>query len=228
MILIYGEDTQTSRNMLGKKLREYEQYELVRLDGRRVTLSDVVTATETSSLFSSKRIVVIEGLLGGGKNKDNESIVTYLNSASTEHVILIWESGEISKKIISTYFTKWSVFCSSYPQILFKFLDAIHTESNSSLLQMFHSLLTQRDAGLIYTLLVRQLRLLLIVKDMGASGLSDMQSWQIRKLQQQANRFSFREIVYSYRELLAIDYRIKSGNTPYTLSQLLDIFLVTL
>lgn len=227
-IVIHGVDIVASRKLLDDQKRESPQAEIIQMEGKQITLTDMVTAVETKSLFGSSRMIIIENLVSGVFNADKEAILNYLSLVATDNTIIIWESSEIPKKYISPFFSTWKVYNLPYPQILFKFLDMIGTTSAGSILSIFHSLITQKDASVIHTMLVRQFRLLIIAKDTGAEGLSDMQSWQIHKFLQQSKYFSRLELTNDYRELLSIEYKVKSGKTPYSLSQLLDIFLLTL
>lgn len=227
-VLIHGEDTVASSHKFDEKKHEYEQLELITIDGKRTSLTDVVTAIETSSLFGNTRLIKIENVFGGVVTKEREAILTYLSSVNTENCIIVYESSEVAKRLISKYCLSWTIYSFPFPQILFKFLDSIGSTSPSSLLMMFRSVLTQKEAALIHSMLTRQFRMLLLAKDMGPSGFPELQSWQARKFLQQAGYFTLPQLISCYRELLSIDYKLKTGQTPFGLSQLLDIFIVSL
>jgi len=93
---------------------------------------------------------------------------------------------------------------------------------------MFHDLIREKSTEVIFAMIVRQWRLLLIASDLGKPGLSKMAPWQIHKILKQARNFTFKKLFISYRQLLSIDIKIKNGKSPYSLEQLLDIFLLSL
>ena len=76
-------------------------------------------------------------------------------------------------------------------------------------------------------MILRQWRLLLMVKDQEAA-VEGLASWQAGKLKYQGRAFTMDTLINSYRQLLAIDYKIKTGQTPYSLRQLLDFFLLNI
>lgn len=227
-LLIHGEDTVDSRRKLDEKKHEHDQFELISIDGKHASLTDLVTAVESSSLFSNKRMIILENLFSGVLTKEKEAILTYLSSVNTDNCIIVWEGSEISKRLTGKYCLSWIIYSFPFPQILFKFLDSIGGVSSSSLLMMFRSLLTQKEAALIHSMLTRQFRMLILAKDMGTAGFPELQSWQARKFLQQAGYFTLSQLINNYRELLSIEYKLKTGQTPYTLSALLDIFIATL
>ncbi len=95
-------------------------------------------------------------------------------------------------------------------------------------LPLFHDLAKTEPVEVIFVMIVRQLRYLLLTKDKIASQKSGLPPWQVARFERQANYFREEDLIASYRKLLDIDYKIKSGRTPFNLQQLLDIFLVNL
>ena len=114
-----------------------------------------------------------------------------------------------------------------FPENLFKFLENIGSKPVSELLPQFHVLLKTNEPELIFTMIVRQFRFLLMVKEEEGNviGLPD---WQYYKYKSQSRFFTFQELVSLYRKLLDIDHRTKTGKTPLKKDQLLDIFLSNL
>lgn len=227
LIIIHGEDTVSTRKALEQEKLKDIAPEVIFFNGKDLELSDLVTACQSVSLLPNPKIIIIENLFSSGMNKTKEILLSYLNQIRTENKIILWEKSEITKTNIKKYLMNArEIFCNP-PLVLFKFLDSLGF-NKASMLSLFHSILRQREAELIYSMILRQIRMLIIFKDLGAKGFKLMQSWQIRKLEKQSALFTIEKLVKYYRQLLAIDFQVKNGLTPFKLSELLDIFLISL
>ena len=93
---------------------------------------------------------------------------------------------------------------------------------------MFHQLLQQQEINFIFAMIVRQWHFLtLVISSKGGDNLN-IPSWQASKYSHQTRFLGKDKILLSYRHLIAIDYKIKTGQTPFTLTEMLDIFLLNL
>lgn len=228
LTLIHGEDTVASRNRLTEEKEKLTSEDIITLEGTKLQYSDVILATQSGSLIANTRVVVIENLIFGGLSKAKIEVINYLTSKECQVDIILWEKTEITKGIITRYFSSAKVYSFKPPTVLFKFLDIIGTTSGPQLLISFHNALKNSSAELTFVLMIRQLRNLIIAKDLNSRSFETIPSWQLNKLASQSRYFTLDGLIFSYRKLLSIDYKIKNGQTPYNLSQLLDIFLVTL
>lgn len=229
IILIHGEDTTASRNKLLEVKEKYKDAELVTLDGRNLALSNVVTVFDSPSLFQIKKILIVERFFTGVLPKEKISILSYLTKdAQLGSEVIFWEEKELEKTQIKRLGTEVKELKFPLPPLLFRFLDMVGTEPSSRLLSEFHTLLNQKEAELIYALLLRHVRNLIIAKDLGMKGFGAMPSWQSGKFIRQASTQTLTDLIGRYRKLLYIDYQIKTGQTPLSLPQLLDIFFVSL
>ena len=224
--LIHGNDPASSRAKLKEEVENNKDTEIVRFEGIKLTIPEVVGATQSDSLFMTKKTVLIENLLKGPISKEKEIILQMLTQ--TGHNIVLWEETEIDKRIINKYFAKSKVYTISIPAIIFNFLDSIGTQSAKVMLSQFHEIIKSRDAMFVHVMLLRQWRFLLIAKTLGSQGLSDISPWQAKKFISQSKYFSIEELITSYRQLLQIEYRFKTGLTPLPFAKLLDIFLANI
>lgn len=227
LILIHGDDIVTSRKTIDTEKTKYQDGETIYIDIVKTEISEILTACESPSLFSNSRTIIIENLFSSGLNKAKEKILSYLNTQKTEYLIIIWEKTEIKSETIKKYLNKAKVITCQQPLLLFKFLDSLGGDTHH-IITLFHSLLEQREEELIFTMLLRQFRYLIIAKDLKERGFKDMSTWQGAKFVNQARLFNKDKLIKSYRNLLSIDHNIKTGQTSYTLRQLLDIFLINL
>ncbi len=227
MILIHGEDSSLSRKKLLEELAEKDA-EIIKLEAVKTTKEEIVLICEARSMLNPQKILVMENLFKGIISKEKNEIIAYLLNIKDGIDLYFWEDRELEKVKINKYLGKIKSFKFQYPSSLFNFLDAIGAENPTSLIRKFHDLLRQIEAELIFYMIIRQWRNLIIVKDVGVKGMELMPVWQAGKFARQANYFPLEGLISNYRQLLAIDYKIKTSSSPYTLKQLLDIFLLNL
>lgn len=228
LTIIHGDDIVASRKILYEEKEKEADAEIIRIDGSKLTLADLASSSETISLFGIKRIIIIENLLAGTLTKQKESLLSYLGKSQfPDHIV--WESQEISKALLHKYFSKAKIIACQPPALIFKFLDSIGARPASYLLSLFRQVLVQADPEFIFVMILRQWRYLLIAKDLGQKGMMSLLSpWQSRKFVEQARYFTLGQLTVSYRNLLSMEYRIKTGKIPYSLAELIDIFLISI
>ena len=228
LIIIHGDDVASSRRKLRELVDENKDDEKIFLDGRKLTLEELVLACESSSMLFNKKLIVIENFLGSPKNKNKENIISYLNCECENSDIILWDDKKIDKRTFAVSLKKYAEYPLMLPANLFKFLDSIGVDQRNLIVGMFHSLLATLEAEMIFSMLVRQWRNMIIAIDANKLNPAGLASWQLGKLRAQARVFGNNKLISSYRTLLTIDYKIKSGLTPFSMRQLLDIFFLNL
>lgn len=228
LTLIHGEDIVVSRKTLNELKTKYPAFEKISLDGAKATLTDVVTAADSLSIFVQQKLIIIENLLSFSGNREKEAILDFLGDKKIAAEIIFWEPKEVPKAVLKKYLSKAKVIFCSLPPILFKFLDSIGEKPLQSVLTMFKSLTAEREAEFVLSMLIRQMRSLIIASDLGEKGFAGMPSWQAFKFIRQSRYFNLNSLISSYRQLLSLDAKVKMGATPYSLAELLDIFFVSL
>jgi len=229
LTLIHGDDAVSSRKAFRDLLAKNPDCEKIFLDGIKLTFTDIISAADSLSLFAQKRLVCIENLLKRPSGSEKDKILDFFKTrGDISAEIIIWEEDEIGKAVISKYFSRAKVIFCPLPAVLFKFLDSIGEKPVTQVLSMFHELLATREAEFIFSMLVRQWRYLIIACDLKEAGLADLPAWQAHKFVRQASFFKLRELISAYRQLLSLDARVKMGLNCLPLSDLLDIFFVSL
>ena len=226
--LIHGDDTAKSREALLKEKATYKDTEFIVLSGKTLTQNELIVASETSSLFGENKCIIIENFFKANKDLIKQ-FLSYLSSGNCIYPVIIWEDRKLEAKSVKTKFPQARIITCNFPASLFNFLDSLGLTTPQKLLTGFRDSLREIEDALILTMLYRQLRLLILAKD-NPSLLNEIgvAPWQGGKLVRQANAWDSQKLLDNYRQLIAIDYRIKSGQTPLKLSQLLDFWLVTL
>ncbi|OGF25228.1 DNA polymerase III subunit delta [Candidatus Falkowbacteria bacterium RIFOXYB2_FULL_34_18] len=116
LIFLYGEDSFRSRNKLNelkeKFLREIDPQgnSLSTIDGSMANFSQINESISPSSLFASKRMVVIENIFANSKKTILDEILNYLKILkSDENIVIFWDeiSGEkMSKNKLFNFLSK--------------------------------------------------------------------------------------------------------------------------
>ena len=228
LTIIHGDDVSASRKILFDDKNREQDVEVIRFEGDNLRFADLSASVDSISLFGKKRLVIIENILSGQVTKEKELLFAYLAKLETSDRIIIWEGQEIGKTLLHKHFPKAEIILSQPPALIFKFLDSIRTKSSPHLLLVFREILKNQEAEFVFVMILRQFRYLLVAKDLGINGMSSLSPWQSRKFIQQSRFFTMEQLVSSYRNLLAIEHKIKTGNIPFTLSELIDIFLISL
>ena len=220
--LLHGDDTATSRNELQrlKAGREIRQ-----LDGRGLTDTMLTQALESDSLFGGDTLVVIENLFSklGKKPKLIATLAEIIKRSRAD--VIIWEDKEVGITITKNLGNP-SVRLFKIPISLFQFLDGIKPGNTKSVLTLFLKTLATHAPELIYTMLVRRIRQLIQVAD-GVTP-EGLQSWQVSRLTSQSRSFTIDRLIELYRQLLNMEYSIKTGSSPFTMQQLLEQYLIDL
>lgn len=120
---------------------------------------------------------------------------------------------------------------------IFKLVDSLVLGRGKEAQAMLHLLMDQEDAGLIYGMIVRQFRFLLLAREVidGGGNINDIQSalskfgmpvFTAKNVYFQAKQFSQEALEAIYHRLLAIDEGAKTSDVPLDLA--MDMLVVEL
>ncbi len=227
MTVLHGENTILSRQRLQDEINAFKtkkKGEVLKFEGNNLSLTDLQQALESLSLLETNRLIIIENLFSGRTNKEKGKIIAHLKKINPKDLI-IWEGKKIDGRVLSSWST--SVLRFDLPVIIFRFLDSLAPGNATQAINLFHQSLEQDPPELIFHLLSRQVRLLILAADLGEKGLNQMQDWQKGKLIRQAKKFGLAKLTKIYKELLQIDWQQKTSRTPFTLVSQLDLFLAS-
>lgn len=227
MLILHGENLLNSRLVLGQKIGAYKikDYEIVKFSGAEINLTAVKQALESLSLFSSNRLVVIENFLSSPRSLEGKKILDFIKKGAFENLIL-WEGKKIDGRRLTSL--KVQTISFDLSPIIFRFLGSLAPDNQKNSIYWLHQCLVPDPPELIFYMLTRQIRLLILAADLGSKGLTGMPEWRKEKLINQAKKFGLKKLLKLYRQLLEIDYQQKTGQTPFNLTFQLDLFLATL
>lgn len=140
--------------------------------------------------------------------------------------MVLWEEKEIGKILLKKFPEKIDIAIFKLTQILFRFLETLAPHKTTQSLVLLEEVLTTESAELVLYMLYRQLRLLLLYKRFGVQGVVELAPWQKSKLQSQAATFTLEQLLSLYQNLFEIELRIKTGESPFTLAQELQQWIV--
>lgn len=225
--IIHGDDLAKSRTFLNQQISKYQETgtkEIIRLDGEKINLTELLLAAETKSLFAEKKLVIIENLFTRTKSKLKDKILNYLISEKHTVDILLWEKKKIStvwlKKFSQAQISEFKI-----NQTIFKFLDSLSPTNIKQSLHFFQLAQKNDPPELIFYLLHRRVSELIIAKDSGSNGLLKKSPWQKSRLLNQASKFSLPELKTLHRQLYRTDVQVKSGKNLLPLASELDLIL---
>jgi DNA polymerase III subunit delta len=121
------------------------------------------------------------------------------------------------------------------PANIFEMVDALSTGVKPKALRLLHKLLEEQDPTLVFGMIIRQFRLLLMTREILDEGggkthlFSDgvtHSDFMANKLLEQAPRFSIKKLETIYQQLLVLDEKVKTSQMPLLLA--LDTFIVEL
>lgn len=225
--LIHGDNLVASRNFLKElvDLAKEKKQEIVRLEGSKIAIEDLIQALAPRSLFASDRLIVIENLFTRPKSKELDQIFNFLKSFREELDLVFWEKKEIGKILQRSLPPKTAIKLFKTPVLVFKFLDQVTPQTKNQALQTLQELYKLKTDELIFYMLVRQFRLLLLIrfKQQIAGPV-----WVVGKLKRQAEAFSQSKLLTIYRRLFNIDESVKTGRSLMSLSWHLDMLISSL
>lgn len=230
--LFHGDNTEQSRNELLALRKKFKDQEIVFYDGKNMTLTDLKQSTESGSLFGSKRLVIVENLFTRklakkSSDRENENFKKFIHEIPSDVDIVFWEEKELSKTSLNILPKNTDIALFQIERILFKFLESIRPDVTQELIDKFNHCLEKESPEMIFAMLVRQIRYLIMVKDLG-KNISELSPWQLGKFLKQVNFFSMRQLLKLYNRLLQIDIKIKTGNSAFNLTDEIRLFLINI
>lgn len=226
--LIHGDDIEKSRAYLNDLVNAFKDKEVRRIDGRSVDVTNLTTLLGSVSMLGRDQVVITENLLSSSLKKPTRlaAFLQILTHAPKQNNIIVWENRELTKSAVSKLGDEVKVSLFKVPVVLFQFLDAIAPSRVKLLIELYHKLRATQADELIFYLMTRRFRQLLLLRDGGR--IEDLAPWQASRLTTQAKHFTLERLRQMYKQLLTLEYSLKSGRTPFSLDGLIEQFLMSL
>ena len=225
IFIFFGDDIISSRKAFLFELDGLREkgYEITKIPGKELNEEFLENSLGAKTLFGEKRALAIEGFLSLTKSKDKEKIFEKISSfKDTEAVLAFWESKEFSKADQQKYPKEYVFKNFKLPGSLFTFLDSLKKNQKKSNIENFRIVTEAVDEFFLFSMLVRQVRLLILTKE---KALGSVPSWQKAKLEKQASEFELEGFLYLYKKMLDMDYRQKTSQTPFSFKASLELLI---
>lgn len=231
--ILHGENTEESRTKRFELVQQAKKdsKEIVYLEGKNADLEHLIGSLETASLFSDTRLVVIDGLIASlRKGKKRDEIISYLKKGAFDADLLLWEPKGVARNIISLKrFKHVSVEECKLPTTIFAFVDALGTTNTAGTLSYFDTAVKTTAPEVVFSMIVRQFRLMIgLTLDASISETKRLAPWQRGKLIKQAEGIGKNPLISHYKQLLTIDYLLKTGRSSIDLTKHIQKFIITL
>lgn len=219
--LLHGNDYESSYKQLTKIVAKYAGHKIIHLD--KSTPQEILSQTlHEKSLFPQKEIIVLEDLL---KTINLRSPIR--QNWGDKKDIIIWEKRKVPPSEIKKLPKSTKIELHSLRTTLFEFLDSILPGSKKA----NRLAKKQNEKSLLWYLQNRLFLLLLVKTGFAANEASNLlpmnlESWQWRKLQDQASRFSLSNLLNFYGGALKADFLIKTGKTSLAPTTLASVLLL--
>lgn len=225
--ILHGDNIAESRKVLSQLVQEARAagQEILSLEGNKIDLSELRKALESNSLLGKNRFVILENFLSGRKSKDKSGIYDFLFKGRFDNDLIFWEDKEL-KGFNLPAGIKAEKF--RLNPVIFRLLENLKPGNSTQMLTLLLEVKQTEDPQMIFYMLIRQIRLLILAKDLGANGLSSLSPWQQQKLLTQAKYFTLDQLQRFYKELLKVDFQQKTSGDSYSLASRLDLLVASL
>jgi len=225
LTILHGDYTEASRAELTRQIHAAKDCDVRTLSGN-VTANDLTQALESSSLFGGDTLVVLENIFTrlGKKQRQAEEFAAIVRNAPAETKVLIWESKELSAAAVKRL-GKAGVRLFKMPAVIFKLLDSLAPDSAALTLGYLTTLIRTEPPEIIYAMVLRRIRLLMQIVD--RADVDRLAPWQLARLTRQADLFTMDQLLRLHDSLYTMDIAIKTGATPFSLTQHLEQFLIS-
>ncbi len=230
LYFFHGDQISQSRRELAKLHEKFAGPEIISFDGKTVSLSDLKQASESMSLFGGHRLIIVENLFSSRlqkKSNELDTFISFINQLPPQVDLVFWENKEIKKSLLSLLPKKIDLAIFKPDRVIFNFVESVQPGNSIEMLQLFEGAIKHDTSEMVFAMLVRQFRYLIMVKDLGKS-VTELSPWQLHKFIRQSGFFTLSDLLFHYRKLLDIDVKIKTGIGAFDLSEEIKLFLINI
>lgn len=225
MIVLHGENIVKSRQRLVELIATHkaEGKDIKIVASKSLTRSTLEEMLGGSSLFGTTQVMVIEELHSLPESAKKKDLVALLAGSSEE--IVLWEKRLLTATMLKK-FPSARVDTFKASSGLFQWLDTLGvSKDKKTLLAQLQEIIKEESAHFCFTMIARQVRLLISTLD---DGKITGAPFVIAKLRKQAQRFTLQQLLAVHKQLLEIDYKQKRSLSKLSLEQELDLLVLSL
>ena len=227
--VLHGENIIASRQRLFELSAQakHANRQIYRWAGQQLKSIDLSQYLTDGELFGQPKLIIIEELHSGPAGKFRDRLLSNLRSYHNDQIqVILWEKRLLPTTTLQKL-PQAKIETFKISPLVFKWLDLLRGQhySTSTSLTMLHQALAQHQAGFIWAMLIKQIRLLIQVQTHAPLKLAP---FRLTKLTAQARTFSLEQLLAHHHRLLTIDWRQKTSATSLSLEQELDLFCLSL
>jgi DNA polymerase III delta subunit len=238
LIFLFGENIVESRKKLQELVETYKKNAQVQRIDKCNTATDFDETLKSESLFETEKIIIFENFFKG-KTPKWKNEIDFQKLEADKNIYIFWDSADPNAALKRSFLTakKQNVFNFKIPGLLWVFLDGITPCSvgnglDRSLqnIKNFRELCRSTDPDMIFLMMIRQFRLLILSKKEYKEYPSEYTrlTFQKYKLKSQAAHFTEEQLLKAYKKLLEIEEHQKTGSGIYDFPTEIEKFLLFL
>jgi len=220
--LIHGNDNLASRNYF----LSIKDENSILMDAQNLNLVELSQIINGSGLFLEPKKIFIDNLFTNKGSKNQVDVFSIIGKGHDSEIYLYADKEIPIKSLSDIKDLNSKVF--RVPQNIWNFLDEIRPKSSQNIFK-FHEVLKETEPEIIFSMILRQFRLLLAISSSSSKNISEVSRlapWQKSKLTRQASLFSNEKLIDIIKKLYFIDKTTKTGKTSLSLKQNIDILLL--
>jgi hypothetical protein len=221
LTVICGEDSVASFEHFNSLLNNYrsKQWQVQPLVAAQIPA--LLTSAREPGLFATDILYTSERLNRAVARRKGDVMMEALTAISKDPTIhlLDWEEGVAAREVKLAGIAQMKEFKPS--NNVFQLLDACVPKNHIQFLSILNKITNVKNEMLIYILLQRHVRSLVLTATTGSPG--QVAPWARAKLISQSKQWGSDPLIGFYSKLLDIDTSLKSGRNPYGIKKSLDI-----
>ncbi len=225
--ILHGDDEVKVHNELLRQIDVAKKsgVQIVRLQAKKLSIADIDTALATQELFATEKLVIIDSLHGLPKSKFKDTLIDYIASTIQKIDPLISVVFVENKILTATQLKKFPTANAQIfklPVLLFTCMDSLGLKKPSELISLFHKVVETQEPELVFAMLCRQIRMLLLY---ASDGIYEGAPFGRSKIERQSQAFTLDVLRQHHQKLLLIDHGQKTSRSSLSLTQEIDLFL---
>lgn len=197
LTLLHGDNLIASYNLLQKYKQDFSG-EIVTLDAKTTTQTELEETLGQNALFESSKLVILEGNPKAG-------LVEAINKLSNSFDIIVWAD----KKITAAAYKGKILELKDTTNTNFKFADSFTARDLKNSLKELQTLIAEKTPSeLIVGILTRQLKLILQVLEGETTSINP---YVVSKIKIHLKKWTPQQVKRGFKELLEVDHSLKTG-----------------
>lgn len=218
--IIAGEDTITARQYLSKLRSKYQASNAQIISVTPRELEEAIKGgTTTQTLFADHLIYQTSGLVGHFAKKRKKKVELDALHADSSVSVIDWEGGKSGYSLGLQKVPYLKEFAPS--ETIFTLLNTLKPQKRTAFVHQLQAVTQTQDPIFVFTMIHRHVRDLIVLKhDQSAVKLHPFRKKQMIS---QAAQWETLKLIKLYEGLAKIDVSVKTSNSPFSITQSLEI-----